>query len=256
MADLRKKYTSLVDSDLKLRLDKCLMKGDCLALPHVKDEAEEVLTEIMERARANVQIVVRRLSEIGYRFRDTRRKHVYPLIGIDERLSKLEANGVFVPISLKAWFRLVGSVNLMGSHRDCVVQGQRLYNKPGRHDGTNVRYRPEYTDPLVVEDVFLDETFENWRFRLENSSGSILEPCYIEIAPDARHKENVSGGAGYKMSLAQPTIDTVLHNEPHNVNFVDYLRIAFWWGGLPGAEFIPEFPMSMIEELRKGLLPI
>jgi hypothetical protein len=67
----------------------------------------------------------------------------------------------------------------------------------------------------------------------------------------------VSGGASYEMSLAQPVpvVDTILRKEPHNVYFVEYLRIAIGYGGFPGVAGIPGFPMNIIHDLRQGLLP-
>ena len=78
----------------------------------------------------------------------------------------------------------------------------------------------------------------------------------MEIAPDAFHKANVSGGISYEIRTDVPVIDTLFQNEPHGLTFVEYLRLAFEWGGFPGFEGIRDAPVGFIDELRRGLLPI
>ena len=52
------------------------------------------------------------------------------------------------------------------------------------------------------------------------------------VAPDALHKANVSGGEAYMIALPAAVADAAVEEEPHGVNFVEYLRIA-----IAGADF-------------------
>ncbi len=151
-------------------------------------------------------------------------------------------------MSLKMWFKMVGSVNLTGSHPAWIV--------PAYLSKRSDEFEPWYTDPLVVTDELFDVAIDEWQYIKQNNRTGSVDPCCLWIAPDAAHKANISGGDAYKVSIEEPAIDTVLRGEPHNVNFVDYLRIAFKWGGFPGVEHIPEFPKSFLKDMRKDLLPI
>jgi hypothetical protein len=239
---------ALTDADLKRRLESCIARPDCLSDAECKKEAADILSEIMKRALFNIKSIVARLAATGYVFRYPKRVHVFPLPHIDARIRNLEKQGVFVPLSLAAWFTQVGSVNLMGSHPDWKVPGYCSKPLPGDEE-------PWYTDPIVVEDGSLDEAYKNWKFQTK-VIGDRSSPPVIEVAPDAAHKANISGGASYEISILAPSVDTTLLNEPHGVAFIDYLRIAFAWGGFPGVEKESDFPRSFIEELTAGLLPL
>ena len=62
----------------------------------------------------------------------------------------------------------------------------------------------------------------------------------IDLAPDWLHKAHVSGGSPYTVEVPNRAIDGPLLDEPHSTTFVNYLRIAFRWGGFPGWD--PEQP--------------
>jgi hypothetical protein len=78
-------------------------------------------------------------------------------------------------------------------------------------------------------------------------------PFIADIAPDATRKASGAGGS-YRVTLPSLGMDAVLENEPHQLPFVDYLRLALEWGGFPGFESAAETPEE-IEFLKDGLLP-
>ena len=89
--------------------------------PAVREEpvladARAVARETMTRVRANLERIVARLGEMGYRFADPDRALEAPDAAVVARLDRLEAALGPVPIALRAFYETVGSVNLMGSH--------------------------------------------------------------------------------------------------------------------------------------------
>jgi hypothetical protein len=82
----------------------------------------------------------------------------------------------------------------------------------------------------------------------EGNSGRIC------IALDAYHKAEFSGGAPYELALPDARADGELLNERHGLFFVDYLRLAFRWGGFPGYDGVAH-RYGVIEALRADLLP-
>ena len=100
--------------------------------------------------------------------------------------------------------------------------------------GANPQWGYEYLDPLVVDapvDFVLSE-YAAW----EDDRGTQWDqgPFTIDIGPDYLHKANVSGGSPYGIWVPDSSVDGPLLWEPHQTTFVNYLRIAFRWGGCPG----------------------
>jgi hypothetical protein len=123
-----------------------------------------------------------------------------------------------MPLSLRAWYETVGTVNLIGSHEDWL--------------------EIETVDPLVVcplADMLrcIDDEYEDWREELKDL-GDEAEPFTFDFAPDDLHKANISGGPPYGVEYPSTLADAPVHFERHHTTFVDYLRVALQWGGFPG----------------------
>jgi hypothetical protein len=131
------------------------------------------------------------------------RAHVPPGPNAASRIKELEKLVGPLPLSLQAFYEIVGEVDLIGSH-DTIS--------------------PE-ADPLVVFSV---------EAMLQDGGGEIIEEGRIPIAPDHFHKADISGGAPYEIALPDARADAELLNEPHRLFFVDYLRLVFRHGGFPG----------------------
>jgi hypothetical protein len=72
-----------------------------------------------------------------------------------------------------------------------------------------------------------------WR---ELRAHELDDPCNLDLAPDCLHKANISGRAPYGIELPYLGADPVFVHEEHGLAFVDYLRLAFRWGGFPRLE--------------------
>ena len=162
------------------------------------------------------------------------------------RLRDLENKGMFLPLSLRGWFEEVGDVNLSGAHPSlCFWEDE---NFPGI-----------YADPLMVSlDHFMFE-LEGWLE--EREAGEDPEPIAPVIGLDAQLKARLAIADdllddGYTIELPDTTADAPFAGEPHRTSFVNYLRIAFRWGGFPGWERQPKRPEKELKFLTEGLLPI
>jgi hypothetical protein len=205
--------------------------GADIRKPRYKSEALEVARETMRRVEVNVRTVVARLHILHYRFKSkgavdspfaerlresTKRRrqnrraadyqirpHVLPSADTVRHLEELEKQVGAIPLSLWAFYEIVGEVDLIG-HHDTIS--------------------PE-ADPLVVFSL---------EMVLRGCREEIAEEGLVPIAPDHYHKANISGGAPYEIALPDPRADAELLNEPHKLLFVDYLRLVFRHGGFPG----------------------
>lgn len=214
--------------------------------------AAAVIEETMRRVRANLRVVVERLRALDYEF--GRYPDGQPTAScsgplaepgnqevLENSISRIESAAGAIPTSLKAFWRAVGTVDLVGFKADWG----------------------EYLDPLVVDGpnaVIPD--LEGWLADAESERGAFLLP----IAPDVLHKDNVSGGLPYGFELPCASADARLEHEWHETTFVNYLRCSILeHGGFPGAS--DENPAARhrtpitralrkhLESLRKGLLP-
>jgi hypothetical protein len=207
--------------------------GDKVRAEELLPDAMAVVRETMRRCRENIEHLASRLRTLGYEFKYPAEVFVEPPPNTLEYITDLERHVGPIPLSLCAWYEIVGSVNFVGTLR----QGSALIDSA-------------YPDPLVVEpgEYILTYDEDNW----------YREQYELPIAPDLFHKENVSGGSPYTILLPNSSADGYLENEWHETTFVNCLRKSFQWGGFPGWEQYPtdERPDTLLRELSEGLLPI
>ncbi len=79
-------------------------------------DALSVAHETMTRARANVAILLPRLTSLGYQFAHPNRVFVPADEEFRRRVAAVERRAGPLPLSLRAWCDVVGEVNFMGSH--------------------------------------------------------------------------------------------------------------------------------------------
>lgn len=190
--------------------------------PAFASEAQAVCDEMARRARSNIEVIVTRLDEQGYRFHDNddAQEATQPITGPvadpEPFIVWLEQAFGPVPMVLSSWIRIVGDVWLVGTHPVWETSAA--------------------ADPLVIEvagtrypgdDIrrYLIDEFEQWR---EDPDGPFLLP----VAPDHLHKDNVSGGPPYGIVLPDACADAQIRTAA-DVPFVSYLRWVFDHGGFP-----------------------
>jgi hypothetical protein len=179
-------------------------------------------------AGRSIQRISQRLHALGYVFDSLDEVFPGPAPETEAAIDRIEREIGLLPLAIKIFWRQVGSVNFMGEHPDW--------------EGC------EYPDPIVVYppiyaldelDQFLGDREERLRCNF---------PYCVPIAPDPKHKENVSGGMWYNLSVPAVADDPPLNDESHETTFVNYLELAVRWGGFPGLDRCPEHnhPLGII----------
>jgi hypothetical protein len=200
--------------------------GDRVRTPELANEAQEVCDEMARRARQNVEVIVERLKEQGYRFHrnDDIRQPVEPHLEPGPNASGvadwLKSNFAVVPMTMLSWLRLVGDVWFVGTH-------------PEWENASSA-------DPLVIElegsmypadsivDYYADELRNHDDIDAPWTDGLFRLP----VAPDRLHKENTSGGPPYGFVLPDGCADALFVAETTQP-FVKYLQWVFAHGGFP-----------------------
>lgn len=230
---------------------------DQFGQPIANEDAEAVAEETMRRVRANIETLVTRLNETGYEFGvyADGTPISYPPVPLgsavetDETMQAVSKIVGGIPLSLRAFYRHVGSVCLVGR-----------YVSVESWDYTD----PLWVDPFDAEQILIN--FEDWKSEVQEYGRDGTGPFCLEFAPDELCKDNASGGAPYGIELPCGEMDAIVANEWRNTTFVNYLRICFAWGGFPGfagesdgktwnlknSKTMP----PQIDLLRTGLLPI
>jgi hypothetical protein len=204
-------------------------------------------------------------------------------------LRELEDCVGVLPLSVRAWYEVVGGVNLVGVHpawlpliaeagevdaaykmdADHWAQGFD-YNDPGGHP-------MQFLEPLVV---FPLGGPESPGFTVLNpavpratagesggrESGAFGILLVFRAADGTNSLHIMQNGHGaylergqdnyrYEIKVPCACADALLLGEPDETTFVNYLRISFRWAGFPGWERMPVRPERDLAVLTEGLLP-
>jgi hypothetical protein len=196
-------------------------------------EAEDVAYLTMTRVAENFEILIERLGNCGFVFRDfggffqdssddwvgLEPTRTQPDGAVSDRIKKLQSRFYSIPLSLRAFWEQVGGVNLIGYHPDWNLEISQL-------------------DPF-----FSSALTDDYTDYLRNG-------LHLELSPDALVKADISGGEGYYLK-SERVPDGILENEWQGLLFVEYLRSVFRWGGFPG---MARFGPRDLSHLTSGLL--
>jgi hypothetical protein len=200
-------------------------------------EATAVAVETMRRCRANVEQLVDLLPSAGYRFIPGEGLATFrpPAPTVVADLARLETHVGPLPVALRTWYQEVGEVNLMGA-------------APGGWC--------DFPDPLVVQAPIEYTLAERSAWEQDRGTEWDRGAFVVDFSPDYLHKADVSGGAPYSIAVPQAGLDGRVLWERNQTSFVNYLRIAFAWGGFPGFAFADApFPLDL-REIAHQLLRI
>jgi len=197
--------------------------------------------KLPEQLNADRQHRLPQVMETARSFREHLLGIVRPLLppewGPQSWFQRIASPAGDLPMSLRAWHSTVGGVNLVGSHPELAPPG--------------IECDPLFVAPLRC--VF--DGVEAWR--VDHAGAKERPPFQMPISPPPGVKAGRDDPRPqYVVTLPSATLDAVVENEPHGLHFVDYLRLAFEWGGFPGyAEHQGKVP-ALVGRLREQMLPL
>jgi hypothetical protein len=239
-------------------------------------DALAVARETMRRVRHNIETLMPRLEESGYAFgygwAAGRNFPSVPLAvfappapNVAQTIAALENRAGVLPLSLRTFYEVVGSVNFVGQPPKAWTDWRAV---PDNLDAL-------YVDPVEValedvmtwQEVYGDVTEEEWGLSEPDDDDicdarayfALPRDCWlVPIAPDEWHKYDISGCGGYEIAVPNPAADARLLTERHRTSFVNYLHICFRWAGFPKLERVPRAAeeVSALSLLTRDLLPI
>lgn len=242
-------------------------------------DALAVAQATMQRVRHNLEMLIPHLQRLNYAFGAGFFHDMTPEEEVEARrqapvfappapttpagLAELEDLVGPLPLSLRAFYEVVGSVNLVGrfppgTFGAAEVEGRHL--RPLVGPNLEAPFNPAFDyelDPLFVYSLEMSLVLlRDWRDRRAKYGQPIL-PYRLPIGPDCFFKYAMSGGGQYSVEVPCLAADAPLLLEWHQTTLVNYLRIALHWGGFPGLgrRQAPTLP-PMLEVLKGDLLPL
>lgn len=225
--------------------------GQDAFLPANLLDIEKVLTETFHRVSYNIDIIYSELKNINYLFKtefeyNFQRPIVRPLADTEKLLTKLDTlvrPFGFVPLSLKMFYRIVGSCNFVWDYE------------------TNEDFIWQCADPIQItslDDLVSEVVDED---NLSDMADNYKEDGYasLQLSADYLHKDNISGGPAYSLLLTEkPSVDGQFLNEEHNTAFINYLRICFdncGFSRITNPEYDNDY-QSFFDKVKPQLKPI
>lgn len=173
-----------------------------------------------------------------------------------ELLRELEVRAGLLPLSVRAWYELVGAVNFVGDHPGwrAILPESAQTPATDPYDYVNPM---EVLDPLVVQG--LDQSVvAHYPDRMSAGPGRAI----LNLWQDRSNKYfDFSEGGGAQVILPSATMDAdaVRPDRPRFPNrrlLVPYLREVFRWGGFPGWATLEKRPEEDLAFLTEKLLPL
>jgi hypothetical protein len=250
-------------------------RGAAVRAASLYNDALAVAHETMRRVRHNIETLIPRLEASGYAFgygwaRGTNfpsgpPNPVFapPQPDAAATIAALERRAGVLPLSLRAFYEVVGTVNFVGEPPETWFTWR---NVP---DGLDALFvcpaEVALEDAEQWEEVHGELTEEEWDLPDPDEEDlcdarayhALPHDCWlIPIAPDEWHKYDISGCGAYEIAIPNSAADARLLTERHRTTFVSYLRVCFRYAGFPKLEQVNPAHLSELAALTRDLLPI
>ena len=175
-----------------------------------------------------------------------------PAQDVLEIIAEFERRGGILPLSLRAFYEVVGSVNFVGTPPEAWTDWRSV------PDGLDALYlypadAEMLNDAESWEEHYGDLTEEEWDLPGEDEEDlcdsrayyALPHDCWLVwIAPDEWHKYDISGCGGYDIAVPNPAADARLLTEWHRTDVRELpahllpLRGLSWVGAGRGGQAI------------------
>jgi hypothetical protein len=222
-----------------------------------------VARETMRRAKDNIETLSLRLLELNYSFLDTSnffrisdQKDLTYLARIEEIIEGT------LPVSLLAWYELVGEVAFLANKSEFFNFDKILKIHHNSNLSLSVTdmlnpIRP-LSDPIEIFPPIA--TIQHLQYiREAYEEGQLVSLDYeFVISGDAASKAHQHNEEMIIIKIPNAAADAQIEGvwDWGNLTFVEYLRENFRWGGFPGLVNSSNPPKEILEFLTKDLLPI
>lgn len=211
---------------------------------HDPDEMHAVAMALMQPVRHNALMLADRLTDLGWHALTP------PMVGqpsIRPFPGEVDAEDYGpLPLALVSFWEVVGGLNFVWDYERGPA--------PDLFGG----YQIEDLDPLWIDPPeILAYRAREWQDLRNAGEIDMADRVTLDLAPDAQHKANISGGSPYGLRLPDPELDPMFIGDDFAMRFVAYLRLSFRWAGFPGLATLPQSAKAdaRVAQLTEGFLP-
>lgn len=253
-------------------------------------DAVAVANETMRRARHNVELLIQRLTDIGYCFVPASDLYLLASLNFQIPLSDRVRNDPALMATRRARekrdakMKAEFEARINGFRTIPPIQNPEVFDPPGKRTAAELKKLEEaaggpfpislrawYEQVGGVSLMGSHDVINPGNIRTAPDPLVVARPSellheieleeaddglHLWIAPDDLNKANVHGGGPYTITIPNECADAPLKYEWHKTTFVNYLRKTFEWGGFPGWERDRNAPVEAIAKLKEGFLPI
>lgn len=258
-----------------------LALGDRVREEPLHAEASAIAAETMRRVRHNIALLIARLEEHGYRFYADPTEYtadrwgpqtVPPRLATPQPETQVQLDAIEralgpLPISLRAFYEVVGAVNLVGEPPLPDVEDAHLLDLVDSGWQGGGWRAGAVMDPLFI--YGLASQYEEWAAPVGYQRETLPTSNTLILFPDSLVKYDISGFVPVGVDVPCPAIDAPLRFDEHHLlpslsgdgamHFVEYLRLTLARGGFAGlgrADFMtPPLDEALNRELIAGFLP-
>lgn len=224
------------------------------------DDVEDVMRQTFDRVARNVDRLVERLRDLGYRFQ-CEEQGLAPRRPADDDVERLgtslslrftdhwtfgEWPDARLPRGLRLFGEVVGSVDLMQATDPADADAPA-------NDDPVIEMLGDW-DPLVAGFSYAAEELEDADAPLSPLPGGGVG-AIAEIAPGFEHKANVSGGMNVEINLPGGPPDPIVHAEGIALPLSTWLRRHMAHGGFFGVPRVVRAQLSdlSLREVEPGI---
>jgi hypothetical protein len=175
----------------------------------------------------------------------------------------LERKVGHIPLSLRAWYEVVGGVNFVGTAPASwwlpiqYEHGERDPD-PGDRFVADLAGRTIGLDPIYLYslDRVIDHTDVELRLVQKSAHAGQKRNSHVhyrDLGPDVHDKSYTSGSGPYAIKVPNGGMDAPFLSEQYDTTFLGYLRLCLRWGGLPGLQQLDSVPTELAF-ITQGLL--
>lgn len=215
----------------------------------VVEEASAVARAMMRRVKANLEGILAVLAKRKYKLaaKTAKKALAPPDAKLAQQTKALEAIvGAPLPLSLRAFWEIVGSVDL--TEHEAASSSEGL----GAHDPLLV------AAPKLVLSLVKDRA--DHEKRLPAALREPIRDLVVGLDPQTKADEDAPNDAPYTLTIVGSRADAVLRQGDRETTFVAYLREAIAAGGFPGPAVLtpedePRDASALLAAVRKGRTP-
>lgn len=248
IVDQKREFSYNLDDRMSyMNMQEMILECPALFIPTNDNEEHALYIENLIQSLKN--------PSSGYAMSLRRKQEAYrKTLNAKALVKRLEESIGVLPLSVRAWYEIVGGVNFVGYHKkwDTIIMERMIELGKSVFDSGGYYLHPlAELDPLFIYPL----TEKRIAFIEQNRQTNSQQEFFLELWPDETAKYLDPVRDYTQITVPCYTADTTIQGTWNGLTFVQYLRQCFQWGCFPGWQKQKGYPKEDINLLITGLIP-